>query len=214
MLALSLCQEACPELIPDNIGVPLGEGSDGQAFELTNDPDKVIKLSALFCYLDENLASKFEDVRITLNYLQSNHIDAYAKVYEFQNLGIYDNSQSKNRWSLGEHQEYYLYYYVVEKCFKLSDDESKVFHTIISHEDLGIQKNYTPDELNKILAGLSVGLDFDAEKVTLFYNNLKCSPLKHLDLHPRNVMKDKLGNFKLVDFDHSRLELHYEICKD
>lgn len=214
MLVLSLCRDVCPELIPDNIGEFLGSGSDGQAFELTDDPEKAIKISALFCYLDEDLKDKFNHIQITLDYLKNNKLDTCAKVYEFHNLGMYSQINWINRWSIGEHQEYILYYYIVEKCFKLSEDEEKVFHTIISHEDLGIEKNYSQAQLNKILAGLSVGLDFDAEKVKLFYNNLKCSPLKHLDLHPRNVMKDKLGYFKLVDFDHSRLEPHYEIFKD
>lgn len=206
MLTLSLCKAACPELIPPGIGKCLGDGSDGQVFELVNDPTKVIKFSALFCYFDEDLESKYLNIVKTLYYLMSYDDPAYAKVYDIQDLGKQSREFFSDRVSLGEIQEYILYYYTMEKCMKLSDDEKKVFHSILCHEDKKIVKNFTPLQLKNILAGLSKGLDFDEKKVTLFCENVRRSPLRHLDIHVRNIMKTKEGDFKLIDFDKTRLE--------
>lgn len=206
MLTLKLCESACPNLIPPNIGRSLGDGSDGQVFQLSNDSSRVIKISALFCYFDEDIDSHLNKIEQALIHLIVNPDDSYARVYDYKNLGKYSREIFSDRISLGEEQEYYLYHYVMERCFKLSEDEKKVFHSILCHEDRGIEKNYTTPQLKNILTGLSKGLDFDENKVMLFCDNLKRSRLRHLDLHVRNIMKSNSGDFKLVDFDRTRLD--------
>jgi thiamine kinase-like enzyme len=94
----------------------------------------------------------------------------------------------------------------MEKLFKISEDERKIFHTILSHEDRNIVKNYPLDKVKKMLTGMSYSLDFDYNKVIFFYQNLRDCPLQHLDLHVRNIMKDIDGNFKMIDFDRMKLE--------
>jgi len=57
-----------------------------------------------------------------------------------------------------------------------------------------------------MLQGMSRGLDFDAEKVTLFCNNIRTAPVSHLDIHVRNIMKNDTGDYKLIDLDRIELE--------
>jgi thiamine kinase-like enzyme len=92
----------------------------------------------------------------------------------------------------------------MEKLHPLSEDEIKVFHSLVSHEDQNKIKKYSSLEINKILQGLSIGLDFDLHKVMFFCKNLNKLTIQHSDLHPRNLMKDSDGNFKLIDFDRTK----------
>lgn len=206
MLTLSLCQKVCPNLIPPNIGESLGDGSDGQVFDLTSDPNKVIKISLLSCYLGEDLDSQYSKIETSLRYLKEHDDISYARLYTYECLGKFTRTVFNDRISLGEEEDFILYSYVMEKCLKLSQDEKKVFHTLLDHEDRNIAKNYTPTEIKNILTGLAVGLDFDESKVTLFCDNLRLSPLRHKDISVRNIMKKDSGDFKLVDFDRTELE--------
>lgn len=201
MLVLPLCQKDCPDKIPSNLSDKLGDGADGEIFALHGE-DKVIKLSVLFDYEDKSLVSEFSRIEAAINCLKYEPTPTYARVYSFDKL-----IQSSRKLCNNKIQDYILYSYVMEKCFPLSEDERKVFHSIICHEDLGIKKDYTKQTVKKMLAGMSRGLDFDIEKVIFFYENFKKSPVQHLDLHVRNIMKDKSGNFKLIDFDRTTLEI-------
>ena len=57
-----------------------------------------------------------------------------------------------------------------------------------------------------MLDGMAQGLDFSAEKVRLFCDNIRKVPAHHLDIHVRNIMKNDLGEFKLIDLDRVVLE--------
>lgn len=201
MLVLPFCQKDCPNKIPKNLSDKLGDGADGEIFALYGE-DKVIKLSILFDYEGKNLTSEFSRIEAAINFLKYESPCTHAHVYSFEKL-----AQSSRTIYNNKIQNYILYSYVMERCFPLSEDEKKVFHSIISHEDLGIKKNYTKQAVKKMLNGMSRGLDFDMEKVIFFYDNFKKSPVRHLDLHIRNIMKDKSGNFKLIDFDRTILEI-------
>jgi len=192
MLVLSLCKKFCPEKLPVLPGVKLGDGADGEIFLIENEPDKVIKLSVLF---DPSSSKNFFTIGSALHRIMIERPSAYVRVFSYDYLGTY------HRDCLDGKQEFILYYYIMEKLEKITEDERKVFHSIMCHEDRGIKKDFSLDELQKILAGLSRGLDFSAEKVTLFYNNVGACDIKHCDLHVRNVLKDINGNFKLIDLD-------------
>lgn len=204
MLVLKLCQEKCPQLIPVVIGDKLGtDGADGEVFDIIGQPDKVIK----FCLLLENqvespktLEDSYFNIKEVLEYLITNSVDGFAKVYSYDWLGEY----SRTVWG-NTQEKYFLYYYIMEKLYRTTGDERKVFHSILSHEDRGIIKNYGPEQIKKMLAGLSRGLDFDAEKVMLFCDKVRQSPVIHLDVEVRNIMKDISGQFKLIDFDRAML---------
>jgi hypothetical protein len=94
----------------------------------------------------------------------------------------------------------------MEKLLSLSEDEQKVFHTLLSHEDRNLVKNYSPAERQVILQNLRRGLDFDEGRVSLFVDKLNNSPVQHLDIHTRNIMKDANGNFKMIDLDRLTME--------
>lgn len=202
MLVLPLCQKDCLDKIPINLSDKLGDGADGEVFSLDGEDSKVIKLSVLFEYWDTNLSFEFSRIESVVNYIKDNRPPVFARVYAFTKM-----AHAQRLIFYGEIQNYIIYSYVMEKCFPLSEDEKKVFHSIISHEDNGIEKNYSEPVIKKMLAGMRRGLDFDEERVIFFYLNLKKSPVQHLDLHVRNIMKDAAGNFKLIDFDRSTLEI-------
>jgi len=183
--------------LPDNL-LPfqeLGYGSDGQVFSLKKDLNKVIKYSIIFSYPGSDIQDKFHNFKKIIEYIILNKPKAYSTVYDFGFLC------SSKRKTFDGFQDYIIHFHIMEKLQKISDDEKKAMFTLISHEDKNIVKNYSDIEIKKILKGLKVGLDIDEEKIILFCEQIKSCALNHNDLHPRNIMKDNLGNFKLIDFD-------------
>lgn len=180
---------------PYNIGPSLGDGANGEVFELVN-TSKVVKFSALYDYNFNNLHINYNKIINNINFLKRSDNNSYAKVYEVKHVG--DGYRVCDEELL---QYYVVYSYTMEKLNKISEDEKKVFHSILSHEDLGIVKKYTINKINEMLLGMSIGLDFDINKVLFFYNEIKKINIIHEDLHDRNIMKDNKGNFKLIDFD-------------
>jgi hypothetical protein len=205
MLVLSLCRRLCPDKIPYPTDVRLGDGADGEVFSIEGDPTKVIKLGIFYEKHDKSLEKPYKHIQKVLDYLIASPPVAYARVYEHGYMGTY--TRKAEHWRSGE-QKFIIYYYTMEKLEKITEDEKKVFHTILSHEDRGIEKNLSPDKIHEMLLGMSRGLDFDAEKVTLFCNNIRTAPVSHLDIHVRNIMKNDSGDFKLIDLDRIELEKH------
>jgi len=169
-------------------GKEIGVGADGQVFELPN--NLVIKYSILFDY-DNNLQNNFNSRSNILNSINSS---AFVKIYEFKKVlessRLFDNKQ----------QSYIVYYYIMDKLNKISEDESKVFHTLLSHEDSNKVKSYSIKEITNICNDLSKYLDFNTNKVIEFITNYQNSEFIHLDIHPRNIMKSN-EDFKLIDLD-------------
>jgi hypothetical protein len=95
---------------------------------------------------------------------------------------------------------------IMERLSPLSDDETKLFHSILSHEDRGLSKVLSPADLHRTLDGLEKGLAFDRKQVVKFYAAVILSSMTHLDLHPRNILKTKDGAFKLIDLNRIRKE--------
>lgn len=203
MYVLSLCNQFCPEKIPVKVGGRLGEGADGEVLEIIDDPSKVIKLGILYERHDRGFEKYYKQIQRVLDYMMLVQPAAYARVYEHGYLGTY--SRKAEHWRTGK-QKFIIYYYIMEKLQKTTEDERKVFHTILSHEDRGIEKNFSPAKIREMLEGMSRGLDFDAEKVMLFCDNIRGASVSHLDIHVRNIMKDDAGKFKLIDLDRIELE--------
>lgn len=203
MFVLSLCRQFCPDKIPYPIGNRLGDGADGEVFSITGVPDKVLKLGVFYERHDKGFEKHYKQIQKVLDYLIANQPDAYARVYEHGYLGSY--TRKAEHWRSGE-QKFLIYYYTMEKLNKISEDENRIFHSILSHEDRGIEKNFSPEKIHEMLQGMGRGLDFDAEKVTLFCDNIKRATVSHLDIHVRNIMKNDAGNFKLIDLDRIELE--------
>lgn len=180
------------------VGSRLGDGADGEVFDLSE--DKVIKFCVLYETGRIKLENTYKYISKVVNFLIEHPSPVYAKVYDHVFLGEY----SRVAWG-NQRQRYYLYYYTMEKLQKISDDERKVFDTIVSHEDRQKRKDLPLSKIKEMLSGLAQGLDFNTESVIFFCENFKKSPVTHLDIHPRNIMKDAAGNFKLIDFDRAEM---------
>lgn len=200
MQALSLCQKVCPDKIPVITTTKIGDGADGEVFEIKDYSDRVIKFCVLYQY-QYDIDNSFNNIKQVLSFIKNTQPPVCARVYEYDFLSSSYKDTYKGK------QKFILYYYVMEKLQKISDDEKKVFHSILSHEDRGIEKKFSEAKLKKILSGLSMGLDFDENNVKFFYKKIKESGILHHDLHVRNIMKTSCGDFKLIDFDRAELEI-------
>jgi hypothetical protein len=200
MQALALCQKTCPDKIPFIPVDKLGDGADGDVYGLEHDPNKVIKFCVLYeRYPGDDIKKTYKNIDRVLLYLEKYkpHVCARVYMHKFLSHGIRKTTEGE--------QKYLLYYYIMQKLFKISDDEKKVFHSILSHEDMGINKEFTLDLVQDMLIGMSKGLEFDINSVLSFYDDIRKVKIKHLDLHVRNIMKDQFGNFKLIDFDRAKI---------
>lgn len=194
MYVLSICRQLCPDKLPVEPDQRLGDGADGECLSIVGDPDRVIKLGVLYDRGSQSIQSRYKKIKQSLETLIQTQPQAYVRVYEQNYLGTYDRPWCDTR------QDFILYFYIMERLNPLSEDERKVFHSILSHEDLGLIKSYPPKKVREMLQGMSKGLDFDVEQVSLFVAQLQAAPLEHLDLHPRNIMK-RDGAFRLIDID-------------
>jgi hypothetical protein len=203
MYVMSLCRQFCPEKIPVKVGERLGDGADGEVLEILDEPSKVLKLGIFYERHDKGFLKYYKQIQGVLDYMMLVQPPAYVRVYEHGYLGSY--SRPMPAWKTGK-QSFIIYYYIMGKLLKISEDEKKVFHSILSHEDRGIEKNFSPEKIREMLEGMGRGLDFDAKKVTLFCDNIRGAAISHLDIHVRNIMKDGTNDFKLIDLDRIELE--------
>lgn len=179
-----------------NLDKCIGQGQNGQVFEV--DQQRVLKLSVVFSGTQENVDTYpnfYLPSILAIKHMLNHEEKAFAKCYEFMHLGYFSRNLNK------EKQNYILFYYVLEKCNPISEDEAKVFHTLLSHEDAGKKKDLSEDRVKNLVKDLSFALDFDADKVMLFVEQIRSAAVKHNDAHPRNIMKDSFGYFKFIDFD-------------
>lgn len=203
MFVLTLCKQFCADKLPVQPNERLGEGADGEVFSIIDDPFRALKLGILYERHDRGFLAYYKHIEEVLAYLIGAQPSAYARVYEQGYLGSYSRTMAS--WKSGQ-QKFIIYYYIMEKLRKITEDERKLFHSILSHEDRGIDKDYPLEKIQEMLQGMSRGLDFDAEKVILFCRNIKEAPVLHLDIHVRNIMKNEAGDFKLIDLDRIELE--------
>lgn len=205
MIVLSLCQQFCPEKIPVKTAERLGHGgADGETFAIKNVPNKAIKFSIIYDRFDQSPISIYQkEVVPILDFIMTVKPAICATVYEHGYLGEY--TREMPYWKNG-YQNFVIHYCIMERLVSLTEDERKVFHTLVSHEDREIKKDLSPEKIDETLRGLARGLDFDAKMITLFCEQLRGASLLHSDIHTRNILKDSLGYFKLIDFDRAILE--------
>lgn len=181
----------------------MGEGADGEVLTIQGDPNQVIKLSIIYDVDARACMDTVKNVADVLSYLINKKPPHFAKVSMWGYLGQYSREVSFGK----KKQKFVMYFYIMEKLFPITEDEKKVFHSIVSHEDRGIEKNYSPEKIREMLQGMSRGLDFDETKITLFCQHLRQAHVLHQDIAVRNIMKNAVGEFKLVDMDRSILIL-------
>lgn len=205
-MVLSLCKSLCPEKLPHKLGERIGDGADGECFLLADDPPtKVIKLSVIYDEFDGQSPTDiyFHQVEPILRHIIATSPSHCVRVYEYGFLGEYSRA-----WHGGILQSFVIHYCVMERLNKLTDDEKRVFHSLISHEDRNAVKDLSPAKVENILAGLSTALDFDAALVRLFLDALRTSSLIHGDLHTRNIMKRDNGDYALIDLDRCTININ------
>lgn len=182
MFPIKKLEENYPQYKEFNIGDLIGYGVDGCVFDYYNN---VIK----FCIIDNSNITLPEAnvIKSNMDYVIWNNPNVFARVYTCEFL--YSNI------------DLYIYYYVMEKLNHISEDESKVFRSLLSHEDRNCKKDYSLNQIQSMLDGMKLGLDFDYDKVFSFCKNVMNSNVKQHDIHERNIMKDNFGNFKFIDFE-------------
>lgn len=201
MLVLKLCEQLCPDKIPCVANKKLGDGADGEVFDIIDEPNKVIKFCVLYQNSPTHPSVTYKQITEVLDCLIATPLPTYASVYSHGYMGEF----SRTVWG-DQQQTYLIYYYLMEKLHKLTEDESRVLHSLMSHEDREIKKNFSALKIQEMIRGMSRALDFDSERVTFFVDNFKNNQMAHLDIHVRNIMKDWNGNFKLVDFDRATIK--------
>jgi serine/threonine protein kinase len=153
------------------LGAKIGSGVDGEVFATAN-PNEVVKFSPKF-----DLTPLVE--------VASGFHPHFVKVEDF---GVSPDGETC--------------FVVMERLEPLTEDEERLFHSLVSHEDKNITKPVlSPMQLEVVLDGLLVGLFFKKGKVKEFYQRVVLGNLTHKDLAPRNIMKTKGGDYKLIDLD-------------
>lgn len=208
MKAFSLSKELCPDRIPVLPGKYLGDGADGDVYLIANSPDKVIKFVVLY-EGKEDIDRLFLHRMNVLSYLQNNPHQSLAEIFSYGYLGFSYRNQIRYDSKDNEYiykQKYILYYYIMERLLPISEDEKKVFYSSISHRDMGdLRQEYSIMEIENAINDMASYLVFDKSKAIDFCKNIIALPFNHRDIHERNIMKDKSGNFKLIDFDRTSL---------
>lgn len=180
-----------PDNLPVQPGERLGEGNNGEVLSIVGDSTKVLKLSMLLSKTGDQ--EQYSQIKNGLDYVVAMCPPAYVRVYSHAYLGA--------QLLVPPQLQYIFYYYIMEKLHEISKDERKLFHSILSHEDRGLRKRFSLEKIRKMRQGMSKGLDFDAEKVMLFCENIRNAPIIHEDTHARNIMKNDNGDFRLIDLD-------------
>ena len=182
--------------LPFLLGEEIGSGVDGQIFEKKDNPSRVIKISCTDNTWEHSNYHRLAEILLYLDFKSYWH---FAKMYDHGPLHTFDESTGSLR------KVFTIHYIEMEKLLPLSEDEVKIFHTLLSHEDANKKKEFNTDQILSMVNKLSEYLVLDKVKVCGFCFAIMDCYLKHKDLHPRNIMKNAEGNFRLIDFD--RLEL-------
>lgn len=189
MNVLELLQDSDCHFDSSILGKRLGDGADGEVFELISDSKKVIKFSIIYDLgYESNLVTKYNEIKKKLSFVKENgtRCQHLCSIYNFGLL------LHKSRKTSCGAQEFLIHFYEMEKLIKCSDEEEKVFYTIISNAYRSIED---------FLDSLSKWIDFDRQKVLTFVNANSNSVILHNDIHLSNIMKNENGDFKLIDLD-------------
>lgn len=203
----SICEKYCPNKIPISLGDRIDGGADGELFYIKNEPDKVIKLCVRYnnLFAEDNLVwqDECQQTEKVIRYVMEYKTIPYVYVYAYKHLGNYSRITFGN-----QEQEFILYYYIMQKLKKTSDDELKIFSNFLPGADNIVKTNFSIEKAEIVLQELKGLLNFDYDKIRSFCENIKKSPVIHQDIHPKNVMADEAGNFYLIDLDRCKLQLN------
>jgi thiamine kinase-like enzyme len=139
----------------------------------------------------------YENVRKVLA-LQARHdYIHYVKVFEHELLHSGQRIIHSN-----VKQNFILYSAIMEKLMPLSHDEDKLFKTICD----AVEAGKSGAHIKKLISEQNNWLNFNLNRCQIFLDQIERSVIIHRDFQRQNVMKDALGNFKLIDFDFSKIK--------
>lgn len=194
--ALNTFRNYCNDKIPRiDMNRKLGGGADGEVYPSLDDPTQVYKLCIMHDQFQEPVLSRYDRLSTIFSFLRDTPPNSYGRVFNFSKVEL--SEEAAKRYSNGA---FIFHYYSMEKLERPTDDEIRVLESLISCQG-GIRYNYSMDATRVLLEGLIKGLTFNMEKMMTFANDYVLCPIIQTDLHTGNILKDKEGNFKVVDFD-------------
>lgn len=117
----------------------VGRGVDGEVYKLKTNKPLVVKVS--LCIDPEH---QLTDKINTLCYISRTKYPIHANIYDVISLN------RCYKIILFEKKFYSAYSYIMEELVPISEDEYKVFHDLVSHEDNNIIKDLSPLTIKKI----------------------------------------------------------------
>ncbi len=101
------------------------------------------------------------------------------------------------------------YWYEMDKLYPLSEKEYSIFYEIFINQD-EVHSGFTSEWILHL--DKKYRKSRQHRKMLKFLKRIRNLPITHLDLHGGNIMKDKAGNYKLIDVEsirHHKLTGHY-----
>lgn len=169
----------------------LGKGADGTVYDLG---DNVLKISTFLNYERLDIKKVAKEKINNLKKIQKLKLDHLVELFDIGEIQQFSKIQSQD-----DYLDIFIYSYKMKKLTSVSEDEKKILE-LISHKDFDkpiviTQKTY---ESAKELCSF---YDVDLKKVNWFFKSIEKSPVRHLDVHTRNIMSATDGSFKLIDLD-------------
>lgn len=168
MFVYSLCRQLCPDKLPVQPVERLGDGADGEVLSIKDQPDKVIKLGIIYEHPGREL-KEYKQIQQVLDYAMSTHPPAFVRVYEHGYLGTY--SRKIVEWRK-DFQEFLMYYYIMEKLEKITEDEKKYFIVSFPTKIVELKRIILPKKLKKCCRVWSGGLTLIQKRLS--YSAIIC----------------------------------------
>jgi len=169
----------------------LGKGADGTVYDLG---DNVLKISTFLNYERLDIKKVAKEKVSNLKKLQKLKLDHLVEVFDIGEIQQFSKIQSSN-----DYLDIFIYSYKMKKLTPTTENQNRILD-LISHKDSGkltVITNKTYEDARS----LCIFYDVDFKKVFSFFKSIEASPVRHLDVHPRNIMLAETSSFKLIDLD-------------
>jgi thiamine kinase-like enzyme len=199
-----------------SVGKFIDDGAQGKVYNIKEHRNKIVKISMLYDRDVSPIEEIFSNIQNIYFWIKDNPQDVLVKIFEFGKL----TEGERPFYPFIKDQKYISYFSIQEKLIKLSVVEEKVFRNLAYNmtqyyhtDEPFFTQNLADDplfykNLPDFLKSLKEKFDFDQNKILNFYSNLEKLQIYHNDFRPENIMKDKKGNFKLIDFDLSEFKIN------
>lgn len=175
----------------------IGSGADGTVYETSS--NEIIKVSVHVNWDYHNIYDSQKTILSNLAHIEKNSPCHLVKIYDIGKINYITKFKS-----IHGDLDAYIYSYSMERLIDLSEDERRIWDSI-SHRDTGDPVKITKQtfENTKTLCDF---YNIDFKKPSFFLKCITQSNIIHLDVHPRNIMKDNENNYKLIDLDRISIQ--------